>query len=700
MSAIPDTHDTGAAGAAGAAGDTLERIRGEMEERRARNLVLLEHLMPEMHRRFRDYRPRRLALDLHPAHGPMLHGIRSGVSAYPDPPLAFAEAQVEAFVADPAVRTTRFRTREILQMEREAHTRRANRVIEMLQADDGAPVREFSGSVNTLFVFGLGLGYHLELLMERADVHHLCIVEPDPDVFHAALHTVEWAHLVEHFARPGYSMEVVLDRSPVEAGRQVATWLNQVGGHNAAHVFWYRHRGGEVMAETERFLDRDLLPHYTSFLGYYDDERTSLAHTAANAGRGTPLLRAGTDVLLAGGPHPPVFVVANGPSLDQAVDFLRENRDRGIVLSCGTALGSLVRAGIVPDLHLEMERTRPVREWIDQATTAEERERIQLVALNPVHPDVFQLFPRAAMVSRSMDLGAAWIDRRLPEGVTPLVVPAPGPTVGNCGLGLAVALGFTEIVLVGLDLGYPVGDQHHSRYSVHYRVKPDERDTLGVYRHDDPDNPLAPGNFGDRIRTTPVYLRAAREAENLLAQHPEVRVRNTSAGIRITGAEPAPLETLEPGESLDTRAFVRELVAGGTVGSAIPPLSGVERSTIRNRLARLAAEVRRILSHEVGSRQEAMLLLLMAHMQLHTDGAEPDSLEALLLLRGSVAYFSVLLARAVHASADEERALHLFREGLAVLDELLADIEERARGPALFDLDDKTRELRRKVTAA
>ncbi len=39
--------------------------------------------------------------------------------------------------------------------------------------------------------------------------------------------------------------------------------------------------------------------------------------------------------------HSEVFVIGAGPSLDGRIDFVRQVRDKAIVISCGTSLRSL-----------------------------------------------------------------------------------------------------------------------------------------------------------------------------------------------------------------------------------------------------------------------------------------------------------------------------------------------------------------------
>jgi hypothetical protein len=678
---------------------TITAAAAELEARRGRNLELLRQVMPEAWERYREYSPERFEIRWNASTGSTLVEMESGASIYPGDPGEHARAQVEAFRAEPMVWRSKFMAKDVLQMERTLHPRLVNEVMEVLTdraepAPAGLP--EF---VNTLFVFGLGLGYHLPALLQAADVRHLCIVEPDADLFHASLYTVEWTALAEHFARPGYSLQLVVDRSAAEAVADMDGWLDSIGGFNLVESFIFQHLGGEVLTQTLDGLLNVVLPRYTSALGYFDDERVGLAHTVANVEAGRPVLASGVEQTRSWIDRP-AWVVANGPSLDDAVGFLRENRSSAVVISCGTALGSLVRAGIRPDIHVEMERTRPVVEWIEQATTREDRDRILMVGMNTVHPDAFDLFPRSVMIAKPNDIGSAWMDRRNSEG-TPLPrVHESNPTVGNLGIATAAFLGFRDITIFGMDLGFPENGQHHSKHSVHYRVGARHRDTLGVYRVDDPANPRGKGNFGGVVRTTPVYVGASRAVGRMAMRYPHLRLRNTANGLIMPGAEPTPLDTLESGPPFDTGRYAADLLARHTRSGIIAPAAAEEREQVRAGIEDVAKAARDALSAEPSSRAECMLPLMAAHLTLAGALERPELVDAVRILQGSMAHFSLILAKAAHSRQDEPSAVELYRDCREVVLRFLDEVVHTASSGNLFALDDRTRELSKKIEAA
>ena len=61
-------------------------------------------------------------------------------------------------------------------------------------------------------------------------------------------------------------------------------------------------------------------------------------------------------------------------------------KDKAIIFSCGTALRPLVARGIIPDLHIESERTFHVYEWLQNAGNSEVFENTILVGPNILPP--------------------------------------------------------------------------------------------------------------------------------------------------------------------------------------------------------------------------------------------------------------------------------------------------------------------------
>nr|MDC2855947.1 DUF115 domain-containing protein [Ningiella sp. W23] len=109
----------------------------------------------------------------------------------------------------------------------------------------------------------------------------------------------------------------------------------------------------------------------------------------------------------------PVYIVANGPSLDSAIEFLKTNQNNIIIISCGTALRALLSNNIKPDIHIEMERTAGLLEWIESINRTSglttKLDEINIIALNTVYDNILKRFRSAYLLSKVNDAGGRLI---------------------------------------------------------------------------------------------------------------------------------------------------------------------------------------------------------------------------------------------------------------------------------------------------
>ncbi|MDX7825481.1 6-hydroxymethylpterin diphosphokinase MptE-like protein, partial [Aeromonas caviae] len=96
--------------------------------------------------------------------------------------------------------------------------------------------------------------------------------------------------------------------------------------------------------------------------GFFDDNVYALAHSHTHLQDGTPFLKRERDTGLAA--TLPVFVVGNGPSLDQSIDFIRQHQHQAIIIACGTAVSALHKADIKPDIYVAVERTKSSADFL------------------------------------------------------------------------------------------------------------------------------------------------------------------------------------------------------------------------------------------------------------------------------------------------------------------------------------------------
>ena len=99
------------------------------------------------------------------------------------------------------------------------------------------------------------------------------------------------------------------------------------------------------------------------------------------------------------------MLFGNGPSLDGLVDTLRNNLQGAVIFSCGSTTGTLCKLGIIPDFHVEMERTADTEPVILNGTTEEFRRQVKIIALNTVYPDSLALFNKAYIAKKPNDAG-------------------------------------------------------------------------------------------------------------------------------------------------------------------------------------------------------------------------------------------------------------------------------------------------------
>ncbi len=116
------------------------------------------------------------------------------------------------------------------------------------------------------------------------------------------------------------------------------------------------------------------------------------------------------------------------------------------------------------------------------------------------------------------------------------------PTVTNAGLSFVLSMGFTEVLLIGVDLGQKTAASHHSSLSVYHDL---EKRSKGKIKAggEELEQSLVPGNFGGEVYANWILSLSRNEMELLLSwPNPvgrEHAVYNLNDGALINGAIPA-----------------------------------------------------------------------------------------------------------------------------------------------------------------
>lgn len=390
--------------------------------------------------------------------------------------------------------------------------------------------RHPTGNSTFLVVFGIGLGHHLPRLLRETKARWVVLVEPSLEFIRHSLGALDWSEFLAAADAAGGGIRIVNESEP---DRMVGAIVAEISRHgvpfvDGAWVFAHYPHWSFVEARTKlheavqfAFVNR----------GFFEDEIRMMSNAVAN-------FAARSFGLLEGRPRlerpETAVIVGAGPSLDESIETLKRIRDRVVLFSGGTSLKPLLRNGIVPDFHCELENVPEVVEVLGKAAEHGDLSRIKLIASATVDPRVPPMFAETFFFFRDSVSSTKLLGKEFKT------LSGAAPTCVNTAFASAIMLGFTKFVFFGTDCGFRAGGGHHASGTVYGEV--------GIYKESADKrakNPLeVEANFGGIALTDWVYDACRRmlgEAIHVYGLAP----LNTSDGAIIPGARPVVPEAVE-----------------------------------------------------------------------------------------------------------------------------------------------------------
>lgn len=381
-----------------------------------------------------------------------------------------------------------------------------------------------------LIVFGLGLGHHLPELIRRTGARWIIVVEPFVELVAHSFKSLDWPAIFDGLDAAEGDIHFITELDP---GRIVGAIMRLVAGHGTPYLdgTWvFTHYPLWAFAEASKRLHGAAEFAYVN-RGYFEDEIVMMTNAVTN-------FSSHPFWLLDPKPrrHRPetAVVVGAGPSLDEAIETLHRIRDRVVLFSGGTALRPLLRQGLVPDFHCELENGPQVFEVISEAMKHGDLSQVRLIASATVDPRVAPLFGETIFFFRD-SVSSSCILR---GDVAPMNGVAP--TCINTAMTAAMSLGFTNFILFGADCGTRPGMPDHAQGTIYRDIEKWQKYLEHRARY-----PLeVEGNFGGIAVTNWVYDASRRMLIDLIGTY-RLKVVNCSDGALITGATPRVPESLE-----------------------------------------------------------------------------------------------------------------------------------------------------------
>ncbi len=502
-----------------------------------RNMAAFKKWFPHVHERLAAIAAPHSSLVVRPDGG--IDMVLQGTYFYEEDAVSYTERQLDNFLKTPVRRFFDAPDPEMLRGITGEYCRRLRGDLDrrgMSVGDVTDPTSYFA------IVFGLGLGLHVEPLLDSTDCRMLILVEPNIENLFHSMSVIEWSTMFQRLQEQGREIAFVLEDDVDAILLQIR---NAIRDRNPALVdgmYIYSHYHSSVLARAREGFNSDLVLLVVG-LGYLEDEYKMTANVASNIAR--------QSVRVLADPLPqrsePLLIVGSGPSIDRDLDVLTAFADKVAIMTVGTGLRVLLNRGIRPDFHVEVENGLENADYIEVVRDEFGLEGILLVGAVTLHPAVRELFDDSILFFRERSSATMLFA----EGRG--VIQPSGPTVANAALSSAVRMGFREIYLFGLDMGTKIGGRYHSVHSVYGAGHFEEPVTETDKR--------MPGNFGGEATAESVLFWSRYMLEGFLRLHPQIDVFNCSDGARIAGATPKVSRVLRfEGPSVDRAALFQSIV--------------------------------------------------------------------------------------------------------------------------------------------
>jgi len=390
-----------------------------------------------------------------------------------------------------------------------------------------------NNQIPLLLVSGCGAGYHIQQLIEEYDIFNLIIYDEDYSFIKLSMHLIDWTPIFKYFNKPYYTLSFCCHKDPQMLSRFILQKIMETNQILATVIYFFQHLSNEFLNNIlEKVLEEGYL--MVQGWGFYDDEVISLNNTLSNIKSGHPIFTAKhLDNKMC---NIPLFIVASGPSIDDDIEFIKENQDKAIICSAGSALSILNNHGIKPTFHFEIERGPSAKydvggtyeKLVDSNFHPEYLKETNFIGLSVLYPEVFELFKNTYLFFRTHDCGSAAVK----DDIVKLSIT--NPSVTNAVVSFSALLKFKNTYLFGLDGGYIDPEQHHSKDSLYYKHSPKHLENIDITIFKE-----VPANFGGKVKTD-MKLSWIRDRIESAYQMKDTRsnVYNCSNGAKIKFTEP------------------------------------------------------------------------------------------------------------------------------------------------------------------
>ncbi|WP_220721076.1 motility associated factor glycosyltransferase family protein [Agarivorans litoreus] len=515
----------------------------------------------------------------------------------------------------------------------------------------------------SFIMYGGALGYQIESLLLDYEVDNFILYEPNPDFFFASMWVLDWTAMLRQCDDKKSKLYLNIGDDGTNMFDDIHLRLQSYGIHILSYTFFYVSYYQEQMDKSIR-ATREQFKVLLNISEYFDHAFYNLNHTNEAFSRNQHfLLKDKPKALVDKLSELPVFIIGNGPSLDSCSEYIKEHQDKAIIVSCGTSLKALYELGIKPDFHAEVEQTKATLHWVCQVPDPDWLKSIDLITVNGIHPDVTSMFGDTLFCLKKGEAGSL-VHLELSEEVEQLDgILYSYPTVSNCALSYVLQVGFRQIYLFGVDLGFKDPTKHHSKHSAYFNSK----DGKALYDYSSHGVGFrVPGNFDSYVFTKHEFKYSSEILSKALSGFDNVECYNTSDGAYISGTMPLRAENiLLVNDRVDKNCLKKDLKNNAYKSAFHYLTKRFEKQFRFESFAQHCDELIDILTKEPASWDE-ILEQLNRQVTLVKESVLDNESLFYYLVRGSASFCLTYLTRLAYSSEDEAVCLERYAKGKSI----------------------------------
>ncbi|MDT9720510.1 DUF115 domain-containing protein [Paenibacillus sp. ClWae2A] len=165
----------------------------------------------------------------------------------------------------------------------------------------------------------------------------------------------------------------------------------------------------------------------------------------------------------------PAIVVAAGPSLNKNIDYIKQFKNKALIIAVDTIAERLLKEGITPEFICSVERGEMTYSYFYKGKSYP--SEVSLVGPLLLYPNIFEEFKNELIIPIRENVGEyAWLKEMLNLADNNSI--SMGQSCAHVAFGLAEHLGASPIILVGQDLAYGKTQEETHASNTIYDLKP------------------------------------------------------------------------------------------------------------------------------------------------------------------------------------------------------------------------------------